>query len=126
MPEPFNSQADDVTAQNSQLDYLEVYNRNTIFFNGTIGGYYKQPYIAVYRSNYLLENVDLISDITDEDKNRMIAEARFIRVLCHFDLVRLFAHPYGYTIDNSHNGIIIKTSTVQIQNHEITVKYMIL
>ena len=104
-------QADDVTSPNSQLDYLEVYNRNTIFFNGTIGGYYKQPYIAVYRSNYLLENVDLISEITDEDKNRMTAEARFIRVLCHFDLVRLFAHPYGYTIDNSHNGIIIKTST---------------
>ena len=104
-------QADDVTAPNSQLDYLEVYNRNTIFFNGTIGGYYKQPYIAIYRSNYLLENVDLISEITDEDKNRMTTEARFIRVLCHFDLVRLFAHPYGYTIDNSHNGIIIKTST---------------
>ena len=41
----------------------------------------------------------------------MTAEARFIRVLCHFDLVRLFAHPYGYTSDNSHNGIIIKTST---------------
>ena len=45
-------QADDVTAPNSQLDYLEVYNRNSIFFNGTIGVYYMQPYIAIYRSNY--------------------------------------------------------------------------
>jgi hypothetical protein len=104
-------QADNVTTPNSHLDYLEVYNRNTIFFNGTVGGYYKQPYIAIYRSNYLLESVDLISEITASEKNRMTAEARFIRVLCHLDLVRLFAHPYGYTADNSHNGIIIKTST---------------
>ena len=41
----------------------------------------------------------------------MTAEARFIRALCHLDLVRLFAHPYGYTVDNSHPGIIIKTTT---------------
>ena len=61
--EPSTLQADDV-APNSQLDYLEVYNRNTIFFNGSMGRYYKQPYVTVYRSNYLLENVDLISEIT--------------------------------------------------------------
>lgn len=104
-------QADGLSAPVGNLDYMEVFNRNTIFFNGTVGGYYKQPYIAIYRSNYLLENVDLISDITDEDKNRMTAEARFIRVLCHFDLVRLFAQPFGYSPDNSHDGIIIKTNT---------------
>jgi len=104
-------QADNIESPNANLDYLEVFNRNTIFFNGTIGSYYKEPYIAIYRSNFLIESIDLISDITEVEKRRMLAEARFIRALCHLDLVRLFAHPYGYTPDNSHPGIIIKTTT---------------
>ena len=104
-------QADDLEAPNSHYDYLEVYNRNTIYFNGTIGNYYKQPYITIYRCNYLLESIDLIDSLSTEDETRIKAEARFIRALCHLDLVRLFAQPYGYTPDNTHNGIIIKTGT---------------
>ena len=29
----------------------------------------------------------------------------FLCVFVHFEMVRLFAQPYGYTLDNSHLGI---------------------
>ena len=46
--------------------------------------------------------------LSEEEKTRMRAEGKFIRALCHFDLVRLWAQPYGYTADNSHLGVPIR------------------
>ena len=103
--------ADNIAAPNNNYDFMELYNRNTLYFNGTIGQYYQQPYIAIYRCNYLIENIDIVDSLPSEDAIRLLSEAKFIRALCHYDLVNLFAHPYGYTSDNSHDGIIIKNST---------------
>ena len=103
--------ADNIAAPNNNYDYMEVFNRNTLYFNGTIGQYYQQPYIAIYRCNYLIENIDIVDSLPSEDAIRLLSEAKFIRALCHYDLVNLFAHPFGYTSDNSHDGIIIKNST---------------
>ncbi len=103
--------ADNIAAPNNNYDYMELYNRNTLYFNGTIGQYYQQPYIAIYRCNYLIENIDLVESLTNAAAVRLISEAKFIRALCHYDLVNLFAHPFGYTLDNNHDGIIIKNST---------------
>src|SRR3712207_5384149 len=38
-------------------------------------------------------------------------QALFLRALCHFDLVRVFAQPYNYTADASHLGIPVLTIT---------------
>jgi len=92
-------------------DYNEVFNRATIFFNGTVGGLYGEPYIAIFRANTLLESFDYIEDLKQEDRQRIEAEAKFIRAVAHFDLVNLFGQPYGYTSDNSHLGIVVRTSS---------------
>ncbi len=90
-------------------DWFVVYNRSSSIFEGIIGGLYSEPYIAIYRANNVLENLDLIENSTERDK--IEGEARFVRALAHFETVRLFAQPYGYTPDNSHLGIPIKTRT---------------
>ena len=92
-------------------DYTEAWNHSTLFFNGTIKDFYKQPYIAIYRCNTILENFDLVTGLDAATQTQMEAEARFIRAMCHWDVVRLFAHPYGFTPGNTHNGIVISTST---------------
>ncbi|MEZ4686905.1 MAG: RagB/SusD family nutrient uptake outer membrane protein [Bacteroidia bacterium] len=38
----------------------------------------------------------------------MIAEAKFIRAIAHWYMVRLYGQPYGYTSDNSHLGIPLR------------------
>ena len=87
--------------------FREVYTRNTNIFNEEVQSYYKEPYFAIHRANTLLENVDRI-DMSESDRNRMIAEARFIRGLSHFDAANVMAHPPGFTSDNSHLGVPIR------------------
>lgn len=90
-------------------DYSEVYNRNTLFFNGTIGGYYGDPYTAIMRANTIFESFDRIEDLTPENKLRFEAEGRFIRAVNHYEVAQLFAQPYGYTADNSHPGVALRS-----------------
>ena len=90
-------------------DYSEVYNRNTLFFNGTIGGYYGDPYTAIMRANTIFESFDRIEDLTPENKLRFEAEGRFIRAVNHYEIAQLFAQPYGYTADNSHPGVALRS-----------------
>lgn len=45
-------------------------------------------YEAVNRSNAVLNNVPLIEDISEETRQRILAEARFLRALAYFELVR--------------------------------------
>jgi hypothetical protein len=90
------------------LDFQAVYNKETNFFTPTTNGVYADLYYAIYRCNSLLENFDLIEGLTDADRSRMEAEARFIRAFCHWHVVKIWAQPYGYTADNSHLGIVIR------------------
>src|SRR5690606_29446326 len=79
-------------------------------FNSDVGGYFKEPYTAILRANEVLERMGDV-ELSEAEKNRFEGEAKFIRAICHFELVRLFGQPFGYTPDNSHLGIVIKTST---------------
>ncbi len=106
----FELLGDNLSAPNNNSDYTEVYNRNMLFFNSTIGGVYGEPYISIFRINKLLERIDEIG--FDPDRRIEIeAEARFLRAMGHFELVRGWAQPYGFTANNTHPGITIKGST---------------
>ncbi|MGD1848043.1 MAG: RagB/SusD family nutrient uptake outer membrane protein [Salibacteraceae bacterium] len=94
---------------NSNDDLTEIYIRRSNFFNGTINNYYKNPYIAIYRCNTLLEGVDQVS-ISGAERSRILGEARFIRAFCYFDLLQKFAQPHGFTADNSHDGVVLRTT----------------
>ena len=94
-------------------DLTEIYNRNTIIFNGTIGDYYPDPYFTIYRANFLLEIADGVAGLSADERLRMESEALFLRGLCHWDLVKHFAQPFGATADNSHLGIAIRVDITQ-------------
>jgi hypothetical protein len=103
---------DNLNKPKTNADYNEMWVRNTIIFNGSIGGVYADAYRVIERANVLISNVDKVAELTEADKTRMLAEARFMRAYTHFELVKLFAQPYGYTADNSHNGIVIRRAGV--------------
>ncbi|MBK8484661.1 MAG: RagB/SusD family nutrient uptake outer membrane protein [Saprospiraceae bacterium] len=67
-------------------------------------------YKAIARANLVLENLNIVPGLDDANKKRMEGEALFIRALMHFELVRYYGQPYGYTADNSHPGIPLRTS----------------
>ena len=95
-------------APDNSLDFTAVYNRETTFFTGINGGVYTDFYYAIYRCNVVLGSFDLVSNLSEEDRTRMEAEARFVRAVSHFGAVRLYAQPFGATADNSHLGVPLR------------------
>lgn len=104
--------SDNLSAPNSHDDFTEVYNHNVLIFNGTVGPIYQDPYIGIFRANLILEKLDEKDfGYTAAEINRIKGECYFLRALGHFDILRLFAQPWGFTPSNSHPGVIYKTSS---------------
>jgi starch-binding outer membrane protein, SusD/RagB family len=87
-------------------DWLKIYNRNADIFTGTVTGFYAQPYFAILRANTILDNLD---KFTGASKGNFEGQAKFVRALSHFDLVRLYAQPYSTTGANTQDGIVVRT-----------------
>ncbi|MGB0177747.1 MAG: RagB/SusD family nutrient uptake outer membrane protein, partial [Owenweeksia sp.] len=104
--------ADDLVKPASNNDLDEVYRHNVLFFNSTVGNTYAAPYASVFRANRVLEVVDNF-DFSETESNRIKGECLFLRALAHFEVVKLFAHSYGYSSNNDHLGIVIKSSPLR-------------
>jgi hypothetical protein len=94
-------------------NWLSYHLHNTGIFNQETRDVWSEPYIMIYRCNSLLENMGIVPGMTDAETQRITAEAKFLRALGHFELVRLFGQPYGFTSDNSHPGIPLRLETSQ-------------
>lgn len=64
-------------------------------------------YNAINTANIALNSLALVKDA--DLKTQLEGEALFIRGIMHFELVRLYALPWGATADNSQLGVAIKT-----------------
>ncbi|MBL7941733.1 MAG: RagB/SusD family nutrient uptake outer membrane protein [Flavobacteriales bacterium] len=114
--------SDNLAAPLNNLDFKSVYDREVTFFNTTTNNVYTDLYRAVYRCNTLLANFDLIEGLSDSERIRMEAEARFIRGMCHWWVLKTWAQPWGYTADNSHLGIVLRELPTQDPLPRSTVK----
>ena len=63
-------------------------------------------YNAINIANTTLENLGIVQDAAL--KTRLQGEALFIRGIMHFELIRLYALPWGATAANTHLGVPIK------------------
>jgi hypothetical protein len=99
---------DDIVPLLNNGNYLGIYNRNSNQFNGVIGDLYSQPYFSIYRINVMDLYYNQIAGLSADDITRMKGEGSFLRALCHFETVKLWAQPWGFTNDNSHLGIILR------------------
>jgi len=104
---------DDVASPVSQNDYIQVFTHRTDIFNGTIGGVYKDAYLSIYRTNVVLDKMIALTDISDAEKTKIEAEARFLRALNHYSICRLFAQPAGFTTGNTHLGTVTRMELSQ-------------
>ncbi len=86
----------------------EAYSRTTTIFNSDLIGLYTDLYRIIYRANNLELVYPNITDLTDAVRNRTKAEAAFLRAYAHYKVLLLWAQPAGYTLDNSHLGVVIR------------------
>lgn len=116
---------DDVTRPTNNEPFITaIYNRASDQFNGISGGAYGEPYFTIYRVNVMDIYYDQIKT-TEANKNRLQGEAAFLRALCHFETVKLWAQPAGYTSNNSHLGIIerVRAKNEVIQRSSVASNY---
>jgi starch-binding outer membrane protein, SusD/RagB family len=85
----------------------DIYNFRSSADAGT-SELYADPYKVILRANTVLEHLSLVGTTL---RNQYEGEAKFLRALGHFDVVKFFAQPYGFTSDNSHAGVVVKTSS---------------
>ena len=61
---------------------------------GEISEIWRDTYEPILTANAIIANAAEVPGITDEEANRILGEAHFIRALCYFQLVNLFGQPF--------------------------------
>jgi hypothetical protein len=70
-------------------------------------------YDTILRANTILARVGEVPDIESEVASRIRNEARFIRALAYFNLVRWFAQPYEPGANNTQPGVVVTTDPLE-------------
>lgn len=72
---------------------------------------WRYGYFVISAANNVLANLEGKEggEVSAQDINNLKAEALFLRALSHFDMVRLYAQPYGYQPNG--NGVPVVLST---------------
>lgn len=68
--------------------FAEIKNRNIQTNNAEVTNMWAAIYATINRANNVIEYTPGVGAILDADKKRIVAEAKFLRALCYFDLVR--------------------------------------
>lgn len=82
-----NMPSDDCTSDNADVRNLNVINWNS--GTGQMYDAYRDAYVAINRANGVLKYVPGI-DMPTTRRDQILAEAKFVRALCYFNLVRLY------------------------------------
>ncbi|MCD2422599.1 RagB/SusD family nutrient uptake outer membrane protein [Niabella pedocola] len=69
---------------------INKYNSNYNTSNGTVAAIWKECYTNINTCNGVIENAPKVAGIPDEQKARMVAEAKFLRANCYFLLVQFW------------------------------------
>ena len=88
------------------LNQLRTRDMNT--YNGVSNGLWNDGYRAINMANIVLEFLPIHQAQNESKANLLKGECLFIRAVCHFEMLRMFALPANYTLDNSHLGIPIR------------------
>lgn len=84
---------DAVAAPDSDNESKNADNLNINSSDKPFAAIYTQLYEGIYRCNAIIEHLDLENELTDEEKGKFEAEAKFLRAFFHFEALKLFGTP---------------------------------
>ena len=87
-PEFSDLLADNLAHLGTFPSFAEFKNRNIQTTNVEVSNIWADIYATVNRANNVIEYVPAVGGILDVEKKRLVAEAKFLRALSYFDLVR--------------------------------------
>lgn len=111
--------ADQLDGSQQSGDFGETFLRKSSIFGDYKKNMYVDLYQGIYRANIVLKHLDKANPA---NKDNIEGQALFIRAIIHFEVVKLFAQPYGFTTDNSHLGIPLRIVPGTDSKNRATVK----
>ncbi len=106
--------SDELVHTGSFPTVAEFDNNAVLSNNVTLQNLWAAYYAGIYITNVLIERVETIT-IDANKKKQLVGEAKFLRALMHFDLVKLFGGiPYAITSDLSTLRTIDRTSATDV------------
>jgi hypothetical protein len=121
----FSDLSSDVLIQpidGTSSDYRQIDNNAILTENGGVDGIWSSAYSAINAANNVIARVPEMTDMTDDEKNKALAELYFIRALNHFNLMNYFgaiALKTTPTIGTS-NLDVPRSSTAEVYQQIIT------
>ncbi|TAE48939.1 MAG: RagB/SusD family nutrient uptake outer membrane protein [Cytophagia bacterium] len=95
--------SDDFNWRGTFFAQRDLRNKNMVADNGIATATWITAYRAINAANNVIDKINVITNITDRNTAR--GEVLFLRALCHFDLVRLYAQPWDATGANTGLGV---------------------
>lgn len=74
---------------NNNVDHITINESNVSSDNGVLGSIWNGSYQLISRTNLVLDNIDQV-EMNESLKTRYKGEAKFLRALIYFNLVRIF------------------------------------
>ncbi|MFB9076524.1 RagB/SusD family nutrient uptake outer membrane protein [Flavobacterium procerum] len=99
-------------------EFRQMYTKTILTDNAFVRQIYKRCYDIINAGNIVIENIDKVKD--PDKQARMIAEAKFLKSLAYFDLVRFFAQPYEAGKQNTQLGVIIRPNAIYDYNSDLS------
>lgn len=91
-------------SKNTNLRLEDVYEATVDAQESSLNATYSALYSELNNVNNVIKYTPSAAGAATE-KTKIVAEAKAIRALIHFDLVRIFARPFNFTSNGSHLGI---------------------
>ena len=91
-------------SKNTNLRLEDVYEATVDAQESSLNATYSALYSELNNVNNVIKYTPSAAGAATE-KAKIVAEAKAIRALIHFDLVRIFARPFNFTANGSHLGI---------------------
>ena len=86
-----------------------MYTKNIVSDNVYVRDTWAYAYKAIYQTNVILDNLNVVTDAND--KKRIEGEAKFLRAINYFELVRFFGKQYEAGKTNTQLGVPIVLSS---------------
>lgn len=91
----------------------QVYTKSMTRDNTEASRTWIKAYEAINMANNVLGALNVVTD--PAKKIQFEGEALFVRGIMHFELVRLYALPWGATINNTQLGVVIRTKATKTE-----------
>jgi len=97
----------EVSFEGTYTDFREIFQKQTRAANAYVRLHWNTGYRTINTVNNVLSALDVVNA---SDRNRIEGEARFLRALIYFDMIRYWGHQYEAGQNNTQLGVPLVTT----------------